>query len=138
MIRAVIDTNIFVSALIALTGNEALIVLAIRQGWVKPYYSAEILEEYTGVLARRKFRFPADEIAGLIALVRSSGEPVCPTGRVHGIGSPNPGDEKFLACAQAAGVEYIVTGNKRDFPAPGAGIEVINAAELLDKITLAM
>ena len=138
MIRAVIDTNILVSALIAPAGNEALIVLAIKQGWVKPYYSAEILEEYAGVLARRKFRFRADEIDGLIALVRSSGKQVHTTGPIHGIGSPDPGDEKFLACAQTAGVEFIVTGNKRDFPDPGAGIEVINAAELLDKITLEM
>jgi putative PIN family toxin of toxin-antitoxin system len=138
VIRAVIDTNVLVSALIAPAGNEALIVLAIKQGWVKPYYSAEILEEYAGVLARRKFRFPADEIDGLIALVRSCGEQVCATAPIHGIGSPDPGDEKFLACAQAAGVEFIVTGNKRDFPAPGAGIEVINAAELLDRITLEM
>jgi putative PIN family toxin of toxin-antitoxin system len=138
VIRAVIDTNIFVSALIAPAGNEALIVLAIRQGWVKPYYSAEILKEYAGVLARRKFRFPADEIDGLLALVRSSGERVFATGPIHGVSSPDLGDEKFLACAQAAGVEFIVTGNKRDFPAPGAGIEVINAAELLDKITVAM
>ena len=108
MIRAVIDTNILVSALIAPAGNEALIVLAIKQGWVKPYYSAEILEEYAGVLARRKFRFRADEIDGLIALVRSSGKQVHTTGPIHGIGSPDPGDQKFLA----------------------------NAAELLDKMTL--
>jgi putative PIN family toxin of toxin-antitoxin system len=138
VIRAVIDTNVLVSALIAPAGNEALIVLAIKQGWVKPYYSAEILEEYAGVLARRKFRFPADEIDGLIALVRSSGEQVYAIGPIHGIASPDPGDEKFLACAQAAGVDFIVTGNKRDFPAPGAGIEVLNAAELLDRITRAI
>jgi predicted nucleic acid-binding protein len=111
-------------------------VLALRQGWVKPYFSAEILEEYAGVLARRKFSFPADEIDGLIELVRNRGEQVHATGPVSGVGSPDPGDEKSLACAEAAGVEYIVTGNKRDFPAPGAGIEVVNAAELLDRITL--
>ena len=48
--------NVFVSALIAPADNEAMVVLAIKQGWVKPYYSAEMLEEYAGVLARRKFR----------------------------------------------------------------------------------
>jgi hypothetical protein len=89
-------------------------------------------------LARRKFRFPTEQNDRLIALVRSSGEQVYPTGPIHGIGSLDPGDEKFLLCAQAASVEFIVTGNKRDFPDPGAGIEVVNAAELLDKITLEM
>jgi predicted nucleic acid-binding protein len=38
VIRAVVDTNVLVSALIAPAGNEALIVLAIMQGWVKPYF----------------------------------------------------------------------------------------------------
>ncbi len=102
MIRAVIDTNVLVSALIAPAGNEALIVLAVRQGWIKPYFSAEMLEEYAGVLARRRFRFPATEIGGLIELVRSRGEQVRAIGPVRGIGSPDPGDEKFLACAQEA------------------------------------
>lgn len=32
MIRAVIDTNVLVSGLLAPTGNEALILLAIHQG----------------------------------------------------------------------------------------------------------
>lgn len=138
MIRAVIDTNVFVSALIAPAGNEALIVLAIRHGWVTPCFSAEMLEEYAEVLARRKFSFPIDEIDGLIALVRTRGEQVYAAGPLRGTGSPDPGDEKFLACAQTAGVDFIVTGNKRDFPAPGAGIEVVNATELLDRVTLEM
>ncbi len=113
-------------------------MLAIRQGRVKPYFSAEILEENAGVPARRKFRFPAGEIDGLLALMRSRGEEVDAIGIVRGAGSPDPGDEKFLACAQAAGVKFIVTGNKRHFPDPGAGIEVVNAGELPGKVTLEM
>jgi uncharacterized protein len=136
--RAVVDTNVFVSALIAPTGNEALIVLAIRQGWVKPYFSAEILEEYAEVLARPKFSFPADEIDALIALVRDRGEQVSAAGAVRGARSPDPDDDVFLACARAADVEFIITGNKRDFPAPGGGIEVVNAGELLGRIAREM
>lgn len=138
MIRAVVDTNIFVSALIAPAGNEALIVLAIRQGWVKPYFSVEILEEYAEVLARPKFSFPADEIDALIALLRDRGEQVSAAGVICGVRSPDPDDETFLVCAHAADVEFIVTGNKRDFPVPRPGIEVVNAAELLGKITRQM
>jgi predicted nucleic acid-binding protein len=41
VIRAVIHTNVLVSALIAPAGNEALIVLAIKRGWVKPCYSIQ-------------------------------------------------------------------------------------------------
>ena len=55
MIRAVIDTNIIVSALIMASGNEALIVLAAKQGLITPCLSEEICDEYAGVLARPKF-----------------------------------------------------------------------------------
>jgi putative PIN family toxin of toxin-antitoxin system len=46
VIRAVVDTNVFISALISPMGNEALILLAVRQGLVKPFFSEEILQEY--------------------------------------------------------------------------------------------
>jgi len=50
---------------------------------------------------------------------------------------PDPGDDKFLACAKAANVDFIVTGNKRHFPPRACGaIRVVNAAQLLDRITL--
>jgi putative PIN family toxin of toxin-antitoxin system len=136
VIRAVVDTNVIVSALISPSGNEALILLAVRQGLIKPYFSDAILQEYAEVLARPKFGFPPDEIEALIALVRSQGEEV-PDPASLPSGSPDPADAKFLACAKAAEVEFIVTGNKRDFPPQACGsIGVVNAAELLDRITL--
>jgi hypothetical protein len=37
--------------------------------------------------------------------------------------------------AQAAGADYIVTGNKRDFPdAPYGTVYIVSAAELLGRI----
>jgi hypothetical protein len=42
-----------------------------------------------------------------------------------------------LQCAEAAQAVYIVTGNKRHFPAALYGrTRVVNAGELLDQITL--
>ena len=38
MIRAVIDANVLVSGLLAAAGNEALIILAIHQGFVYPCF----------------------------------------------------------------------------------------------------
>jgi hypothetical protein len=37
--------DVFVSALLSPLGNEAIIVLAIQQGLIKPYFSEEMLEE---------------------------------------------------------------------------------------------
>jgi uncharacterized protein len=136
VIRAVVDTNAFVSALISPSGNEALILLAIRHGLVMPYFSAEILQEYVEVLARPKFGFPSDQIEALTALLRSQGK-VVQDPQLIPSGLPDPGDEKFLACAKVAMVDFIVTGNKRHFPPKVCkAIRVVNAAELLDRITL--
>lgn len=59
MIRSVIDTNVLVSAMISSAGNEALLLMAINQGLITPYFSAEILKEYSDVLHRPRFGFPA-------------------------------------------------------------------------------
>jgi putative PIN family toxin of toxin-antitoxin system len=131
VIRAVIDTNVLVSAMISPSGNEALLLLAVRQGFVKPCFSDEILEEYSGVLARRRFGFAADEITALMDTLRGNGDLVHPAplaGR-----SPDPRDDKFLACALAAQADFMVTGNKRDFPPdPIKPTKVVSAGELLN------
>ncbi len=133
MIRAVIDTNVLVSGLLAPAGNEALIVLAIHQGLVRPCLSAEILREYADVLARPKFASPPADVAAVLAMFRDHGELIAPTAPAPA--STDPGDAKFMQCAEAAGAEFIVTGNKRHFP-PAIGVtRVVGAGELLDRIT---
>ena len=135
MIRAVIDTNVLVSGLLSPTGNEAIVLLAIRQGLIRPCFSAEIMAEYAEVIARPKFSFGAEEIAAALAMFDECGELVAPAGPPPVL--PDPDDGKFLHCAEAAGAEYLVTGNKRHFPAGTYGAtRVVNASELLDRITL--
>ncbi len=48
--------------------------------------------------------------------------------------SPDPDDDKFIALA--GNVDFLVTGNKRHFPQTVTGTRVVNAAELLEFITL--
>ena len=118
MIRAVVDTNVLVSALIAPTGNEALILLAIRQGLVKPSFSEEILREYTEVLARPKFGVALDEINALIALLRSQGEEIeKPESLASSL--PDPGDDKLLAWAKAASADFHRNRQQAAFPGTG-------------------
>jgi uncharacterized protein len=135
VIRAVIDTNVLVSAMIAPSGNEALLVLAARQGFIRPCFSEEICDEYSGVLGRPKFGFSSDEIAALLNLLRENREMISPSTVLEG--SPDPGDDKFIAYALAAKADYLVTGNKRDFPEDRiAPAMLVNAGELLNIITL--
>lgn len=124
-----------VSCLLSPTGNEALILLAIHQDLVHPCFSEEILDEYAAVLARPKFAFPPDEIAAVLAMFRRQGELFHPAASTAV--SADPADTKFLQCAAAARADYIVTGNKRHFPAESCGAtRIVNAGELLDWITL--
>jgi uncharacterized protein len=118
VIRAVIDTNVLVSGMIAPSGNEALILLAINQELVSPCFSAEIQQEYEQGLRRPKFGFEAEEVESLLNLIRRRGEliqsaPILPL-------SPDPGDDKFIACALASKSEFLVTGNKRHYRASWA------------------
>jgi putative PIN family toxin of toxin-antitoxin system len=135
VIRAVIDTNVLVSGLLSPAGNEALIVLTIQRGIVRPCVSAEVMQEYAEVLARPKFGFPADDIAAVIAMFRDQGELVAPQGPAPAL--PDPDDTRFLHCAETAHAEYLVTGNKRHFPQEACGtVRVVSAGELLDRIAL--
>ncbi len=71
MIRAVIDTNVLVSAMISPAGNEALLILAINHGLLVPCFSAEVLQEYSEVLLRPKFGFSAIEVNALLDMFRT-------------------------------------------------------------------
>lgn len=135
MIRAVIDTNVVVSGLLSPAGNEALIILAVHQGLVRPCISAAIIEEYAEVLARPKFAFPPDDIVAVIAMFGEKGELIAPQGDAPTL--PDLDDAKFLHCAAVAQAEYLVTGNKRHFPQEACGsVRVVGARELLDRIAL--
>lgn len=131
MIRTVVDTNVLVSSLISPFGNEAQILDAVRRGRIRPCLSRGILEEYADVLARPKFGFPKEAIEGVLMMLRARGmvfEPNPSPGA-----SPDPGDDEFIACALAGDAEFIVTGNKRDFPSKSCGkAKVVSARELLD------
>ena len=59
MIYAVIDTNVFVSALFSKNINAATVKVldAIFQGDIVPLFNDEIIAEYEDVLRRSKFHF---------------------------------------------------------------------------------
>ena len=110
MIRAVLDTNVLVSALL-FTGPPSRLVPAWQAGRVRPVVSAEILDEYLRVLAYPKFELTPAEIRGLI---EEELLPFIETVRVKPSAVKrlrDPDDAKFIACARAAGVRWLVSGD---------------------------
>jgi len=89
-----------VSGLLSRNGNEALIILSIHHGFLRPCFSDAIMREYEAVLARPKFGFQREELSALMEMVRVKGEIFAP--ETYAALSPDSADTKFLHCAMAA------------------------------------
>ena len=115
MIRAVIDTNVLVSAF--WTRNRlsptVRIVQAMVNGGFTPVYSPEMISEYREVLSRAKFDFSADEVNALVNHIVASGELAEPADVDAQF--PDPKDKVFY-CTAFAGDTHLVTGNMKHYP----------------------
>ena len=75
MVYAVIDTNVLVSALIAVHPDSATVIIRdkIAEGVIVPLFNEEIFDEYRTVLSRPKFDFPTEAIVDLLEMIRQCG-----------------------------------------------------------------
>jgi uncharacterized protein len=130
MPRVVLDTNVVVSAHLNPAGLErAVLNWALEQGF---FVSEPILKEYGDVLLRTKFKIDPGLATKSLGLIRARAALVSPTRQVTV--SRDPYDNRFLECAEAADADYLVTGNKRHFPARCKNTRVVDAREFLDLI----
>ena len=127
MIRAVVDTNVFVSGLINPSGNPAKVINMFLNGEVILLYDVRILEEYRNVLKRDKFGFGEELINPLLDYIESSGESVVAGGVNNKFRDED--DRKFYEVAKSGGADYLITGNKAHFPKDGI---VVNPTEFLN------
>ena len=130
-ILVVLDTNIFVSALWNMNGIEAAVVRDVTEGRSRICVSSPIMEEYSAVLYRPRLRFDLLLVRALLRQISAEGITVDPKIALHV--SPDESDNRFLECAEAAHADYLVTGNKRHFPAQWKKTEILNARDLLTK-----
>ena len=111
--RAVIDTGVFVSALIRRQGTTGNVLHALRDGRFTVIYTTDIVVEIIDVHGREKFRtkyhIEPDDITALVNLIRLRGELVTPTRKV--IACRDPKDDKFLDAALAVQTDCIVSGD---------------------------
>ena len=116
MIYAVIDTNVFVSALFTSNIEAATVKVlnAMLQGRIVPLYNEEIFDEYIDVLNRTKFHFSPSTVNQYLKIIRKMG---ISAERIHS-------NENFLDLDDAVFYEvalskedaYLVTGNTKHFP----------------------
>lgn len=111
MLRAVLDTNVIVSALLH-RGPTNRLVEAWQQGTVIPLVSKAILEEYLRVLAYPKFHLTTEEVKGLVEhQLMPFAEPVR-VAEVPPVIRQDQTDDIFLACAVAGHARYLVSGDR--------------------------
>lgn len=127
----VIDTNVFVSALLSHHKDSATSQLIDRltEGDIIPVYSDRIIQEYWQVLQRKKFGFTQERIRQVIEAVIKYGISVDPT--PTGEQLPDMKDLPFYEVVMEKRVDdaYLVTGNLKHFP---KRTYIVTARQMLD------
>jgi putative PIN family toxin of toxin-antitoxin system len=111
--RAVLDTNILVSALLSPFGNPAKIYKMFLTGLLSLVYSESIIEEYEDVLHRPRLNIPAGDAAMVLEAIRQYGERAEP---VAGAEPMTDEDDRVFYDTAKCSDAYLITGNKRHFP----------------------
>ena len=107
--RAVADTNVYISALNF--GGTAEEVLALGRAEVVEFFvSPQILKEIEGVLIR-KFQWSAKRARQAIAAIQEFAQLVRPKETIHLITEDKP-DNRILECALEAQADVVITGDK--------------------------
>jgi uncharacterized protein len=131
-VRIILDTNVLVSG-VFFGGSPARILGAWRDGRFQLVLSAEILDEYQRVGQILAGRYPGIDLEPFLALLAVHSEiveaPVLPEPV-----SADPDDDMFLACAAAAGVTIIVSGDKDLVDRTGwRGVRVFRPRQVADE-----
>jgi uncharacterized protein len=114
MTRAVVDTNIFIRAVIMPSGTVGPIVTRLRDRDYALVYSAPVIDELLSKLAlpriRQKYRLTDQDVDDLLALIALRGELVTPTRKVRVCRDPK--DDMFIEAALAGRADVVVTGDE--------------------------
>ena len=115
MLNVVLDTNVFVSALLSETGAPAKILDAWRDGYFGVVITAEIMAEINKILRQPKFQnkyaILPQKIADLNALLWAHAIYIEPHSNLSGSVPTDPDDEIFLTAAVDGKVDVIISGD---------------------------
>jgi putative PIN family toxin of toxin-antitoxin system len=112
-VRAVLDANVLISALLSNAGAPARLIQSWLEGDFELVVCERLLAETAATLARPKLRRRVDEAdaADFLALVREFAEVVADPSEAPPIRSPDPGDDYLLALA-AREKAQLVSGDQ--------------------------
>lgn len=130
----IIDTNVIVSAFLSRHNDSATVLFldCLFKGAITPIYNDEILNEYSTVLTRSKFKIAKEKIDAVLTEIKTKG---IHSERVNsGETLPDAKDLVFYEVALSKEDSFLVTGNLKHFPkkpfvvSPAEMMEIIHAA----------
>jgi len=139
VLRAVLDTNVFVSSLLNKNGAPARLLDAWRAGKYLPATSPPIIAEIKAVLESahisKKYALASQDIRRLLDLLQKDTLLVPGVSRVDNKIPQDPTDEIFLSCALDAKADAIVSGDHHLLILKAfEGIPIMTVRRFLDRI----
>ena len=133
---AVIDTNVFISALLTRRIDSATVKVleAVLIGKITPLYNNEIIAEDKEVLHRSKFSFSEDKIQLILRAVKQFGVEVFPkpTGEIL----IDMEDLVFYEVVMEKREDdaYLVTGNQKHYPIRDFIVTPAEMMEIIERL----
>ena len=106
----VLDTNVLISAIV-FGGRPRVVLEKVISGTFAMAISAEMLDEFQGVLEGRKFCYPSAIVRTIVNELLAVSELVRRTTKVKVI-KADPADNHILECALESRVACILTGDR--------------------------
>ncbi|CAN5715603.1 putative toxin-antitoxin system toxin component, PIN family [soil metagenome] len=136
MLTVIVDSNIWISALLVSSGKSRELVARLASGAFVLSYPTWLLDEIrkTSSKPRLSNRIQAADVANIISLIEEQGilvEPTC----LPSV-SRDPKDDVFLACALESHADFIVTGDD-DLLVLGEyhGTQIVTVSRFLEILT---
>ncbi len=119
MQKIIIDTNVFVSAIIQRGFSHYIVAELFSTSNIELCVSFELFKEYYDVLNRGRFAKYPDFVSKskvLLAGIEKKAMKYFPTVRLDIISDRD--DNKLLELAETCRAQYLITGNTKDFTMP--------------------
>jgi len=131
--KLVLDTSTLVSGFL-FHGNERALLRQIAEQKHELFTSKEILQEFSEVIARPKFKLHSVEQNQIVKSFLGIAKIVEPKDTVK-IVRDDPDDDKILECALACNADYIVSGDHHLLDLKQFNsIPIVRTHEILGKI----
>ena len=131
-LRLVVDTNVLVSAALKPDSlQRTTLLLAITKPG-RLYISTPVLEEYAEVLTRPELSIRKGLRLQLLQLIRNRGHLVTPSRHIEVTSDPD--DNIFVECADATRADFLITGNRKNFPAYWKNTKIVAPREFISLV----